>query len=225
MHINTPPFLHADQCVAALEAGKHAACTIPMALSVEDCKRIVDAQEASGKKYMMMETVVYSREYLYVKELYDKGEMGKLQFFRSSHVQDMGGWPTYWEGLPPMHNGTHAISPTLALGRDQAEYVTCAGSGTIEAHMHKQYGLQSCLTHDDAAVASGSEDGKVYVWDLVTGGMSVLTGHTRSVLGVAPHPREPLEPKSSPSKPSSWSSTGCSGAEALFLISLVCSST
>jgi predicted dehydrogenase len=145
VHINTPPFLHADQTVKALEAGKHAACTIPMALSVEDCKRIVDAQAASGKQYMMMETVVYSREYLFVKELYDKGELGKLQFFRSSHVQDMGGWPEYWEGFPPMHNGTHAISPTLALGRNQAEWVRCIGSGTIEQRMHGKYGSPFCI--------------------------------------------------------------------------------
>lgn len=145
VHINTPPFLHADQTVAALEAGKHAACTIPMALSVADCKRIVDAQKASGKKYMMMETVVYSREYLFVKEMYDKGELGKLQFFRSSHVQDMAGWPGYWEGLPPFYNGTHAISPTLALGRNQAEWVRCIGSGTIEERMHKNYGSPFCI--------------------------------------------------------------------------------
>ena len=36
----------------------------------------------SGKIYMMMETVVYSREYLFVKELYDKGELGRIQFLR-----------------------------------------------------------------------------------------------------------------------------------------------
>ncbi len=145
VHINTPPFLHADQTVKALEAGKHVACTIPMAVSVADCKRIVDAQVASGKTYMMMETVVYSREYLFVKELYDKGDLGKLQFFRSSHVQDMGGWPEYWEGLPPMYNGTHAISPTLALGQNQAEWVRCIGSGTIEQHMHKNYDSPFCI--------------------------------------------------------------------------------
>ena len=38
-----------------------------------------------------------------------------------------------------------AISPTLALGRNQAEYVSCAGSGTIEEHMHKNYGSPFCL--------------------------------------------------------------------------------
>ncbi|MDD7987247.1 Gfo/Idh/MocA family oxidoreductase [Lentisphaera marina] len=145
VHINTPPFMHADQTVAALEAGKHAACTIPMAMSVEDCRRIVEAQEKSGKTYMMMETVVYSREYLYVKELFDKGEMGKLQFLRSSHQQDMAGWPGYWEGLPPMYNATHAISPTLAIGGNEAESVQCIGSGTIDKSMHAQYGSPFCI--------------------------------------------------------------------------------
>jgi predicted dehydrogenase len=145
VHINTPPFLHADQVVAALDAGKHTASTIPMALSVEDCKRVVDAQERSGKTYMMMETVVYSREFLFVKEMYDKGEMGKLQFFRSSHQQDMAGWPGYWEGLPPMYNATHAISPTLGMNRDQAESVQCIGSGTIDESMHDNYGSPFCI--------------------------------------------------------------------------------
>ena len=64
---------------------------------------------------MMMETVVYSREYLFVKELYDKGELGRIQFLRGSHQQDMDGWPDYWPGLPPMHYATHCVSPCLAL--------------------------------------------------------------------------------------------------------------
>ncbi len=139
IHINTPPMSHADLVVAGLRAGKHVACTIPMALSVEDCKRIVDASAETGKKYMMMETVVYSREFLYVKSLYDKGEMGRVQFYRSSHQQDMKGWPSYWEGFPPMWNATHAVSPTLALRKDVAEWVQCAGSGRIQEHMIEQY--------------------------------------------------------------------------------------
>lgn len=140
IHVNTPLQLHADHVVSALAAGKHVGCTIPMATSVEDCKRIVDAQRESGLVYMMMETVVYSREFLYIKELYDKGDLGKIQFLRSSHHQDMTGWPSYWDGMPPMHNGTHAISPTLALARNEAEYVQCLGSGTVFERMRDQYG-------------------------------------------------------------------------------------
>src|ERR1700731_3640983 len=72
VHINSPIPDHAPQSVAALNAGKHVACTVPMATSVEDCGKLVEAQRAAGKVYMMMETVVYSREYLFVKDLYDK---------------------------------------------------------------------------------------------------------------------------------------------------------
>mgnify|MGYP003340991696 CR=1 FL=1 len=71
--------------------------------------------KATGLRYMMMETVVYAREFLFVKEMYDKGELGRLQFLQASHQQDMEGWPGYWPGLPPMYYATHCVGPMLAL--------------------------------------------------------------------------------------------------------------
>ena len=114
VHINTPIHDHADQSIAALRAGKHVACTVPMATSIEECRQIVQAVEESGLTYMMMETVIYSREFLFVKELADQGELGKIQFLRASHQQEMAGWPGYWEGLPPMYYATHCVGPVLA---------------------------------------------------------------------------------------------------------------
>ena len=110
-----------------------------MATSVEDCKTIVDLCKETGLKYMMMETVVYAREFLYMKELYDNGELGKLQFIKASHQQDMDGWPGYWPGLPPMHYATHCVGPALGLARNEAEYVSCFASGTIREEMHAAY--------------------------------------------------------------------------------------
>jgi predicted dehydrogenase len=140
IHINTPLQLHADQVVAALEAGKHVGCTIPMATSVEDCRRIVEAQQKSGLTYMMMETTLYTREFLFVQDLYRSGKLGKVQFLRASHHQDMTGWPSYWDGMPPMHNATHAIGPILGLTDHQAESVQCLGSGSVFDAMKGQYG-------------------------------------------------------------------------------------
>ena len=140
VHINSPIADHARQSLAALKAGKHVACTVPMATSVDECRAIVEAQRASGKVYMMMETVVYSREYLFVKELYDKGELGRIQFLRGSHQQDMEGWPGYWEGLPPMHYATHCVSPCLAILGKHAEHVVCHGSGRIDEKLIPKYG-------------------------------------------------------------------------------------
>ena len=59
----------AEQSIAALKAGKHVACTVPMATSVEDCETIVNLCKETGLKYMMMETVVYAREFLFAKEM------------------------------------------------------------------------------------------------------------------------------------------------------------
>ncbi len=39
VHINTPIPDHASQSIKALKAGKHVACTVPMATSIEDCRK------------------------------------------------------------------------------------------------------------------------------------------------------------------------------------------
>jgi len=140
VHINSPIPDHAWMSVEALKAGKHVACTVPMATSIADCRKIVELQAKTGLQYMMMETVVYAREFLYLKELYDKGVLGKVQFLQASHQQDMDGWPNYWPGLPPMWYATHCVGPVCALTRATAEYVSCFGSGTIRKELTAKYG-------------------------------------------------------------------------------------
>ena len=142
VHINSPIPDHAAQTIKALKAGKHVACTVPMATTKAEIKEIVELQRKVGKTYMMMETVVYSREYLFAKDLYDRGVLGRIQFLRGSHQQDMDGWPGYWPGLPPMWYATHCVSPCLAVLSDpakgkiaMAESVVCHGSGRIREEM------------------------------------------------------------------------------------------
>ncbi|MDB6129832.1 MAG: oxidoreductase protein [Verrucomicrobiales bacterium] len=139
IHINSPIPDHGWQSIAALKAGKHVACTVPMATSIADCKKIVELVKKTGLKYMMMETVVYAREFLFIKELYEKGDLGKIQFLQASHQQDMDGWPNYWPGLPPMWYATHCVGPVCALTNATAEYVSCFGSGTIRKELVEKY--------------------------------------------------------------------------------------
>ncbi len=140
IHINTPVALHAEQSLASLRAGKHTACTIPMAITVEACRAVVAAQRTSGKNYMMMETTVYTREFLYVKGLVESGALGAIQFLRGSHLQDMEAWPGYWEGFPPIVHATHAVGPLLSLAGTTAESVVCLGSGRIRDELSIKYG-------------------------------------------------------------------------------------
>jgi len=140
VHLLTPIPLHARQSVAVLEAAKHCACTVPMATSIEDLSAIIAAQRRAHKNYMMMETAVYTRAFLFVEEMIGKGELGRIQFLRGAHYQDMEHWPPYWRGLPPMHYATHAVSPLLALARSRATVVHCFGSGQMREELRAACG-------------------------------------------------------------------------------------
>ncbi len=148
VHINSPIPDHGRMTLQALDAGKHVMCTVPMSTSISECEQIVDKVKKTGLKYMMAETVVYSREFLFIKELYEKGELGKLQYLSASHPQDMDGWPEYWEAMIPMHYATHVVSPVLGLTNSKAEYVSCFGSGEVREDIRKKSGnrfaVESC---------------------------------------------------------------------------------
>ena len=148
VHINSPIEDHAPMSVAALDAGKHVMCTVPMATSIDQCKKIVETVRRTGLTYMMAETVVYSREYLFIKQMYDDGELGDIQHLAASHPQDMDGWPEYWQKMIPMHYATHVVSPCLGLMNKPAESVSCFGSGRVRAPIAAASGnpfaVQSC---------------------------------------------------------------------------------
>src|SRR3954471_8190675 len=148
VHINSPIPDHAWMSIAALKAGKHVLCTVPMATTIKECDKICQLVEDTGLKYMMAETVVYSREFLFIKEMYRKGELGKIQYLAASHPQDMDGWPDYWQEMIPMHYATHVVSPCLGLMDKPAEYVSCFGSGAVRKDIAKKSGnkfaVESC---------------------------------------------------------------------------------
>jgi predicted dehydrogenase len=140
VHLVTGIPEHAWQAVALLDAGKHCACTVPMATSIDDLRAIVAAQRRSARNYMMMETAVYTRQFLYAMTLRERDAFGRIQFLRGAHYQDMERWPPYWAGLPPMWYATHAVSPLLALAGTRAVRVHCLGSGRMRAELQEPYG-------------------------------------------------------------------------------------
>ena len=148
VHINSPIPDHAWMSQEALRAGKHVMCTVPMATTVADCEKICQLVADTGLKYMMAETVVYSREFLFIKQMFEQGEFGKIQYLQASHPQDMDGWPDYWERMIPMHYATHVVSPVLGLINKPAEYVSCFGSGTVRDDIREKSGnsfaVESC---------------------------------------------------------------------------------
>lgn len=147
VHIVTGIPSHAELVIKALNAGKHVACTVPMATSVSDMYRILEAQKKSGKTYMMMETAMYTYQCLYVRDLIVQGKLGRIQYLRGTHFQDMETWPSYWMGLPPFWYSTHAVAPLLYLSGSYAKSVVAYGSGVMRGELSAQYGNPFPIEH------------------------------------------------------------------------------
>ncbi|KAF9161158.1 WD repeat-containing protein 83, partial [Actinomortierella ambigua] len=59
-----------------------------------------------------------------------------------------------------------------------------------KGHRNDQYKIRSCLSNSDAYVISGSEDGKIYFWDLVDGKVvHQMEAHSKIVSSIAYHPK------------------------------------
>lgn len=73
--------MHAEQTIAAFEAGKNVFCEKPLAISMKQCAAVKKAHEKSGKKLMIGFTLRYSSMYRKIKELLDGGTIGRILSF------------------------------------------------------------------------------------------------------------------------------------------------
>lgn len=80
--VSTPNHLHAEQAIAAFEAGKHVLCQKPMAPSVSDCRRMVEAARRTGKTLGLMMDMHSNPVLQDVKAAIGQGLLGKIAAVR-----------------------------------------------------------------------------------------------------------------------------------------------
>lgn len=90
--ITLPTFMHPNFSVKALEAELHVLCEKPMALNVDDCRRMITAAAQSGKVLMIGHCVRFWPEYAKTKEIVDSGKYGKVI---AATFQRLGAAPTW----------------------------------------------------------------------------------------------------------------------------------
>jgi UDP-N-acetylglucosamine 3-dehydrogenase len=75
--ICTPPFLHCEMAVEALCRGYHVLVEKPMAISLEECDRMIATAHKSRKLLMVSHNQHFIAGHQFVKTILDSGELGK----------------------------------------------------------------------------------------------------------------------------------------------------
>jgi len=78
----TPTFLHAEQIVAALAAGKHVSCQKPLAVTVAEADRIAEAVSKARTTFRVTENFLYYPPIVKAKELLEAGAIGEPSLVR-----------------------------------------------------------------------------------------------------------------------------------------------
>jgi predicted dehydrogenase len=77
-----PHHLHAEMTVAACQAGKHVSVQKPMALTVAEADRMIEAAEQARVVLRVYENFIFYPPHVRAKEMLDAGEIGEPQMIR-----------------------------------------------------------------------------------------------------------------------------------------------
>jgi predicted dehydrogenase len=76
--------MHAEYTVRAANAGVHVLCEKPMAVTVDDCQRVIDARDEANVKLMIAYRLHFEQINLTAIDLVRRGRIGEPKLFNSS---------------------------------------------------------------------------------------------------------------------------------------------
>jgi predicted dehydrogenase len=114
----TPPFVHAEQTVAAANAGKHVYCEKPMAHSLAEASEMVSAHQQAGTTLMIGESYVFHHPIVAARGVIDTGEIGDVLYIRETKGPWLmrGGEAKRLDGLSHEANAPWRVDPKLSGG-------------------------------------------------------------------------------------------------------------
>ena len=127
--IATPAGTHFEIAEKCLKAGKHILVEKPLAMTSDECDRLIELAEAASLKLMVGHTFLYSPPVRKIKELIEAGELGDIYYAYSTRAnlgrirQDVN---AMWNLAP------HDISILLYLFGDAPTSVSAKGITQIQ---------------------------------------------------------------------------------------------
>ncbi|AQT69516.1 Glycosyl hydrolase family 109 protein 1 precursor [Anaerohalosphaera lusitana] len=143
---------HTPICLAAMENGSHAASEVNIALSIEDCWKLVETAEKTKKHCVMMENCCYDKAEMAVMNMVGQKLFGDLVHGECGYLHDLRGLlisDTYYQGQwrwkeQTTRDGnlypTHGIGPMawcMDINRgDTFDYMVSVSSRALGLHQY-----------------------------------------------------------------------------------------
>ncbi len=134
--VSTPNYLHAEQTIAALEAGVHVMVEKPMAMNAAESEKMVAASEKSGALLMVAHCWRFDTEAIWLREQIAAGRIGKIIRTKGCGVHTLWG-PSGWfaqkkfaGGGAMADMGVHALDTVRFLLGDPQPVSVYAKIGT-----------------------------------------------------------------------------------------------
>jgi len=129
---------HVRHCTAVMNAGKHAICAVPAAMSLEECEQLREAKERTHRRYMMAETSYYAYHTIAARKLFEQGKFGEIFYSEVEyyHPYDQDTFKSLWfyngqrtwrYGFAPMLYPTHSTGFLVGVTRERLTGVSCLG--------------------------------------------------------------------------------------------------
>lgn len=94
---------HAQMCEYILDHGKHVACEVPIATTIEECWDLVQASERNQKHCMQLENYNYREEEMWVLNMVQNGVFGDITYGRGGYIHNLVGTYFMLEYGPPIN--------------------------------------------------------------------------------------------------------------------------
>ncbi|TYL52722.1 Gfo/Idh/MocA family protein [Agromyces mariniharenae] len=119
LHVCTPPGVHAEQSIAALDAGLHVVCEKPAALSLDELDAMTDAASRNDRRLAVVFQQRTGSAAAHVRSLLDSGAIGRplVATCETLWYRDPAYFAVPWRGKWATEGG----GPTLGLGIHQID--------------------------------------------------------------------------------------------------------
>ncbi len=159
LDICLPTFLHEESTILGAKYKKHIFCEKPVSLKMESLDNMLKAVKENKVFFMVGQVLRFWDEYVIAKKMYDRGELGELNYIFASRLSESPSWSEWY--MRPENSG----------------------GGLFDLHLHDVDFLIWLLGRPAFVYATGKQN-KLGSWNYVSTILSFENGTSAAVEGV-----------------------------------------